>query len=102
MGLHLGWIPNEPGLRPRDFDQPAPSESAPDPAMVAALEAAHHALKRIRVVRQVRVDGQVVEEQAAEEYIEVDADPEPVKARLREQLRLRAEAAERVGGGERA
>ena len=66
------------------------------------IEAAHHALKRIRVVRQVRVDGQVVEEQAAEEYIEVDADPEPVKARLREQLRLRAEAAERAGGGERA
>jgi hypothetical protein len=43
MGLHLGWIPNEPGLRPRDFDQPAPNESAPDPAKVAALEAAHHA-----------------------------------------------------------
>ena len=36
MGLHLGWIPNEPGLRPRDFGQPAPSEPAPDPAKVAA------------------------------------------------------------------
>ena len=43
MGLHLGWIPNEPGLRPRDFGQPAPNEAAPDPAMVAALEAAHQA-----------------------------------------------------------
>ena len=43
MGLHLGWIPNEPGLRPRDFGQPAPSEPAPDPAKVAALAAAHHA-----------------------------------------------------------
>src|ERR1700750_1262883 len=42
MGLHLGWIPNEPGLRPRDFASPAPSESAPDPAKVAALDAAHH------------------------------------------------------------
>lgn len=64
------------------------------------IEAAHHAMKRIRVVRQVRVEGQVVEEQAAEEYIELDADPEPVKVRLREQLRLRAEAAERAGGAQ--
>ncbi|HEY1665147.1 MAG TPA: hypothetical protein VGG54_05605 [Trebonia sp.] len=40
MGLHLGWIPNEPGLRPRDFERPAPAEPAPDPAKVAALQAA--------------------------------------------------------------
>jgi hypothetical protein len=43
MGLHLGWIPNEPGLRPRDFERPAPTEPAPDPAKVAALRAAQHA-----------------------------------------------------------
>src|SRR6202012_5091728 len=43
MGLHLGWIPNEPGLRPRDFERPTPTEPAPDPAKVAALEAAQHA-----------------------------------------------------------
>ena len=43
MGLHLGWIPNEPGLRPRDFGGPAPSEPAPDPATVADLQAAQHA-----------------------------------------------------------
>src|ERR1700733_2963303 len=43
MGLHLGWIPNEPGLRPRDFERPAPAEPAPDPAKVAALQAALHA-----------------------------------------------------------
>ena len=42
MGLHLGWIPNEPGLRPRDFERPAPDEPAPDPAKVAALAAAQH------------------------------------------------------------
>ena len=42
MGLHLGWIPNEPGLRPRDFERPAPAEPAPDPAKVAALAAAQH------------------------------------------------------------
>ena len=43
MGLHLGWIPNEPGLRARDFGQSAPNAAAPDPAMVAALEAAQQA-----------------------------------------------------------
>jgi hypothetical protein len=43
MGLHLGWIPNEPGLRPRDFERPTPAEPAPDPAKVAALRAAQHA-----------------------------------------------------------
>src|SRR5487761_674049 len=43
MGLHLGWIPNEPGLRPREFGRPAPAEPAPDPAKVAALQAAQHA-----------------------------------------------------------
>src|SRR6202008_2029892 len=42
MGLHLGWIPNEPGLRPRDFERPTPTEPAPDPAKVAALQAAQH------------------------------------------------------------
>lgn len=43
MGLHLGWIPNEPGLRSRDFERPAPTEPAPDPAKLAALQAAQHA-----------------------------------------------------------
>jgi hypothetical protein len=43
MGLHLGWIPNEPGLRPRDFGHPAPNEAPPDPVKVAALQAAQHA-----------------------------------------------------------
>jgi hypothetical protein len=43
MGLHLGWIPNEPGLRPREFGRPAPAEPAPDPAKVATLQAALHA-----------------------------------------------------------
>jgi len=43
MGLHLGWIPNEPGLRPREFERPTPAEPAPDPARVAALQAAQHA-----------------------------------------------------------
>jgi hypothetical protein len=42
MGLHLGWIPNEPGLRRRDFWRSAPKEPTPDPAKVAALHAAHH------------------------------------------------------------
>ncbi len=53
---------------------------------------AHRQLKRVRVVRQLKVDGKVVEENVAEEYIDPDADPAPVKARLREQLRQQAEA----------
>ena len=43
MGLHLGWIPNEPGLRSRAYDRAAPREPEPDPAKVAALAAAQHA-----------------------------------------------------------
>jgi hypothetical protein len=43
MGLHLGWIPNEPGLRPRDYGQPRPGDPVPDPAAVAKLQAAQHA-----------------------------------------------------------
>jgi hypothetical protein len=61
-------------------------------AAAAGEAAAHRKLKRVRVVRQLKVDGKVVEENVAEEYIDPDADPEPVKARLREQLRQQAEA----------
>jgi hypothetical protein len=43
MGLHLGWIFNEPGLRPRDYDQAAPREPQADPVRLAALQAAQHA-----------------------------------------------------------
>ena len=43
MGLHLGWIPNEPGLRSRAYDRAAPREPEPDQAKVAALAAAQHA-----------------------------------------------------------
>ena len=43
MGLHLGWIPNEPGLRSRAYDRAAPREPEPDPLKVAALAAAQHA-----------------------------------------------------------
>ena len=49
-------------------------------------------LKRIRVTRQIKVNGQVVEETSAEELIEADADPEPVRQRLREQLHRQAAA----------
>jgi len=42
MGLHLGWIPNEPGLRAREYDRAAPHEPQPDAAKVAALRWAQH------------------------------------------------------------
>ena len=43
MGLHLGWIPNEPGLRPREFARRVPGAAGPDPLRMAALRAAHAA-----------------------------------------------------------
>jgi TM2 domain-containing membrane protein YozV len=70
----------------------APEIAAPPPADAGAAGglAPHHRLRRVRVVRQVKVNGQVVEETAAEEYIEPDEDPEPVRERLRERLRRQA------------
>jgi TM2 domain-containing membrane protein YozV len=64
------------------------AESAPRPEVAHAeqIEPASHLLKRIRVTRQIKVNGEVVEETSAEELIEADADPEPVRQRLRQQL----------------
>jgi hypothetical protein len=75
---------------------PAVEESvaAPSPEVAHAeeIEQTSHMLKRIRVTRQIKVNGQVVEETSAEELIEADADPEPVRQRLREQLHRQATA----------
>ena len=43
MGLHLGWIPNEPGLRAREYAAPAPGVPDPDSPEAAAVRAAHAA-----------------------------------------------------------
>jgi TM2 domain-containing membrane protein YozV len=68
----------------------APELAAPaTPAMTE--ETPHHLLKHIRVVRQVKVGDEVVEESVAEAYVSPDEDPEPVRQRLREQLRREAE-----------
>ena len=56
-------------------------------------EAAHNRKRHIRVVRQVKVGGEVIEEMAAEEYIDEDADPEPVRQRLEAMLRQQASGA---------
>ena len=42
MGLHLGWIPNEPGLRAREYAAPTPVPD-PDSPEAARLRAAHAA-----------------------------------------------------------
>jgi len=55
MGLHLGWIPNEPGLRHRKYDRTVPSAPEPDQAKVAALRAAQHA--RVLWTRLLLVTG---------------------------------------------
>jgi hypothetical protein len=43
MGLHLGWIPNEPGLRAREYAATAPGVPDPDSPEAARLRAAHAA-----------------------------------------------------------
>src|SRR3984885_11481731 len=43
MGLHLGWIPNEPGLRAREYAAQAPGAPDPDSPKATALRAAHAA-----------------------------------------------------------
>lgn len=70
------------------------AEAAPPPEVAHAeqIEPASHLLKRIRVTRQIKVNGEVVEETSAEELIEADADPEPVRQRLRQQLHIQAAA----------
>src|ERR1700723_1495345 len=43
MGLHLGWIPNEPGLRARDYAAPAPGVPDPESPEAARLRVANAA-----------------------------------------------------------
>lgn len=78
----------------REEVEPSPTEPAPVPEPIATPqveETPRHLLKHIRVVRQVKVGDDVVEESVAEAYISPDEDPEPVRQRLREQLRREAE-----------
>lgn len=69
--------------------EPVAAAGAPAPA--PSDETPRHLLKHIRVVRQVKVGDEVVEESVAEAYISPDEDPEPVRQRLREQLRREAD-----------
>jgi len=41
-GLHLGWIPNEPGRRPRDYPEAAPAAPEPDPHAVRRAQEGQH------------------------------------------------------------
>lgn len=115
----------EPPLWPVPESQPQSATSAEPPTMpydalaagaagAAALGAGPHApaddtvaqpqpepprqrrqLRRVRVTRQIVIDGKVVDETSAEELIPADDDPEPVRARLQEQLKEQADARER-------
>lgn len=67
-----------------------PDATAGETTAEAAAETPHHRKRHIRVVRQVKVGGEVIEEMAAEEYIDEDADPEPVRKRLEAMLRQQA------------
>ena len=77
-----------------------PAQAQPEPQAEPQPPHQHHQLRRVRVTRQVVVDGNVVDETAAEELIPADADPEPVRARLQERLKIQAEARERELGGQ--
>jgi hypothetical protein len=50
-GLHLGWIPNDPGRRPREFPGQPPQPPQPDPAKLRAVNEARHwsQLRRVLV-----------------------------------------------------
>ena len=49
-----------------------------------------HRVRRIREVLEVRRDNALLRELSAEEYIEIDDDPEPVRVRLRQELHRQA------------
>jgi hypothetical protein len=51
-GLHLGWIPNEPGRRPRDYPQAAPAAPQPDPHAVRRVQEGQHwsGMRRVLIV----------------------------------------------------
>ena len=73
---------------------PAPSEPS-TPEIAHAVEEIPHSsqlLKRIRVTRQIKVNGEIIEETSAEALIDADADPEPVREKLRQQLHTQAAA----------
>ncbi len=51
-GLHLGWIPNDPGRRPRDYPGQPPTAPSPDPAKVRKVQEHQHwsGMRRVLVL----------------------------------------------------
>lgn len=51
-GLHLGWIPNEPGRRPRNYPEAPPTAPGPDPGKVRRVQEGQHwsGMRRVLVV----------------------------------------------------
>jgi hypothetical protein len=78
LGAYVG------GAGPRAASGPA---SNPVPTVpLAAAPPARQPMKRVRVTRRLLVDGQVVEEQAAEDSVPRDLDTEEAAAQLRARL----------------
>ncbi len=67
-------------------EAPAATEPAPATAPTADEAPTAPAMKRIRAVRQIVVDGKVVSEVSAEEIVPIDADSAQVEAELQERL----------------
>ncbi|HLZ22969.1 MAG TPA: NINE protein [Ktedonobacterales bacterium] len=79
------------GTAPATIEEPVAPAPAPEPVVEAApAPPAQHRLRRVREYLQVKRGDEAGEELVAEELIEVDEDPEPVRERLRAQLRQQA------------
>ena len=89
-GAALGAVAVGGVMEAASVGDTASGERREDVTMTVQPESAHHRMRHIRVVRQVKVGGEVIEEMAAEEYIDEDADPEPVRKRLEAMLRQQA------------
>ena len=89
-GLAAGTAGGVAGMEALSAGAPV-AEAAPQVAHAdEEIEHSSHLLKRIRVTRQIKVNGEVIDETSAEELIDADADPEPVRQRLRQQLHNQA------------
>lgn len=82
-----------PEMAPLAGTAPAATSTVEAPPAAPATfepEPPRRRMRRVREYLQVKRDGQVVEELSAEELVEVDEDPEPVRQRLRAQLHQQA------------
>ncbi len=86
-------IPASDAVEAQSSEPAMPQEGAPgdgshftEEVHEAQAETTHRTVKRVRVIRRLLVNGQVVQEATAEEIVDSDADTAAAAARLREAL----------------